>query len=673
MQNGGSYYAMKNYMTEKVIFKYNLIGLILEGIAVSEIHVATGVTENYLKLTFGSINWKIPFNTMKTNLHVVIKNTQQMTFNMMGLLYNSNEELIKRNKIYSDIILNLEKNVTKLLEEYYDYSGIFQDSLDYLYAQVKNFSGEFFNELIVLIENVYDNYTIILNKTENEEYEIMNEIRNITKKEYMDYINKMFDLIISFKDKTLQLLINIKKEVDKIQTFQIDILYDIMDIISDSLLAFKEFHEKLFKAVDKGVTNFKYDLRDYIEETIGDLLYLTDFLSINMNKNEILKNAIDFEKRETVTIKLKDFRNIVLRILEILNNDIINDYESEMSINNENSLKYSKEYLIKNCIEELDNNSTILIEEIKTKIHLMNHYEIYAEDIQIINEINNKSFIEFNNELYEQALSYINQISPEFSDKNSDLIKNKNSLFSLSKNLTSTINQEIDDINEYINLYSSNYLNDKNYDLDFNLYNFRKYFKNEKISSLFKDCTNIVTNTLKEHFKGIIIKNYGLASTYLDEVFYEFRKAPQYRLLGNIFDVSYNKFKNSLENVMNLITSNELRNSISDNFYNVSKFILNHIEKKMNSIKKYYLNEKNGHNFYKLDLIEEEIYKLSDNINNYFNSSSIQSVIPNTPDESIQKLITEKINDLNYKYSEIFNLAEEKKFIKWTVKLFNFV
>ena len=51
-----------------------------------------------------------------------------------------------------------------------------------------------------------------------------------------------------------------------------------------------------------------------------------------MNKNEILINAIDFEKRETVTIKLKNFRDIVLRILEILNDNIINDYEEEMSI-----------------------------------------------------------------------------------------------------------------------------------------------------------------------------------------------------------------------------------------------------------------------------------------------------------------------------------------------------
>ena len=66
-----------------------------------------------------------------------------MTYNFMGLLYYSNEDLKIRNKIYSGIILDLEKNVSKLLEDYYDYSGLFIDSLDYLYDQVKNFSGEF--------------------------------------------------------------------------------------------------------------------------------------------------------------------------------------------------------------------------------------------------------------------------------------------------------------------------------------------------------------------------------------------------------------------------------------------------------------------------------------------------------------------------------------------------
>lgn len=46
---------MKNFEYEKILFKYNLIGLILEGIVVSKIDVSTGETNNYLKLTFGFI------------------------------------------------------------------------------------------------------------------------------------------------------------------------------------------------------------------------------------------------------------------------------------------------------------------------------------------------------------------------------------------------------------------------------------------------------------------------------------------------------------------------------------------------------------------------------------------------------------------------------------------
>ena len=324
LETSDSYYGMKNFEKEKILFKYNLIGLILEGIIVSKIDVSTGISDNYIKVTLGFINLKIKFKTMQTNLHIIIKNTHQMTYNFMSLLYYSNNDLIQRNKIYSDIFIDLEKNVSKLFEEYYDYSGLFRDSLEFLYDQVKNFSGEFFNELIILIENVYDNYISILNKTENNDYDFLDEIRNVTKNEYLNYIDNMFDIIISFKNDTLFFLYKIKQEVDIIHSFQLDVLYDIIDVIDDGKLIFKEFIKKLFKAVERGINIFKYNLRDYMEEIIGDLLYLTDFLSININKNEILKNAIVLEKRQNITIKLKNFRNIILRIEQIINDNIIN-------------------------------------------------------------------------------------------------------------------------------------------------------------------------------------------------------------------------------------------------------------------------------------------------------------------------------------------------------------
>ena len=258
-----------------------------------------------------------------------------MTYNYLYLLSQSNEDLEARNKIYSDIIIDLEKNVSKILEDIYDYSPLFRESLENLYDRVKNFSGIFFNELIELIERVYENYTVILNRTENNGYEIIGNITEATKSEYINYINNMTEDIINFENDTLVFLRNALNEVNIIRSaFQLDVLYDIVDVIYDGLLVFKEFTKKLFKAVDRGVTSFKYDLRDFMEEKIGELLYLTDFLSVNLNKNEILRNAISEDDRQRVTLKLKNFRNIILRIMEIITDKIFRDYAEEMSVNN---------------------------------------------------------------------------------------------------------------------------------------------------------------------------------------------------------------------------------------------------------------------------------------------------------------------------------------------------
>ena len=660
-----SYYGMKNFEKEKVLFKYNLIGLILEGIVVSKIDVSTGKCDNYFKMTIGFISFKIKFKSMQSNLHIIIKNTHQMTYNFMGLLYFSNEDLKIRNKIYSEIILDLEKNASKLLEKYYDYSGLFRDSLNNLYNQVKNFSGDFFNELIELIEKVYDNYTLILKQTENDEYEILNQIRNVTKNEYINYINNMFDIIIYFKNDTLTFLYNIKNEVDKIQIFVIDILYDIFDIIYDGILVFKEFIKKLFKAVERGVTNFKYDVRDFMEEVIGQLLYLTDFLSVNINKNEILKNAIDIEKRNRVTNKLKNFRNIILRIIEILNSNIINDYEQEMSLDNEYSIKYQKENIIILCIEEIDNKSIYIIEEIKLKIKYMNMYETYANNIQIINGITNKSFIEYNNDIYDNILINIEKISPEYLDKDSDLIKDKNYLFFLSNNISNTINQEINDINNYIEKCSSSFIFENNYNFDYNMNNFKKYFTNEYINSLFNDFKSLILEALQVHYIEIIKTNYDILYEYMEDVLNNFNKSAHLRILGTAFINTYNNLKGTFQEMAYLPSSEEFLNFIEYNFYNVSNFVLDYINEKVSSINKYYFNEKNKNNFYKLDLFQQEIDKLSNNINNFFNEikleTDIKQKILNITFNEISVLNKEKEKKLNDLYDEIYKLAEDVK------------
>ena len=114
-----------------------------------------------------------------------------------------------------------------------------------------------------------------------------------------------------------------------------------------------------------------------------------------------------------------------------------------------------------------------------------------------------------------------------------------------------------------------------------------------------------------------------------------------------------------------MASSDEYLNFISDNFNNVSNYILNHINKKLQSIKKYYLNETNNNNFYKLDLIQEEIYKLSNNINNYFNEMNLemdikQMILTITLNE-IPALNKEKENKLVDLYNKIYKLTEKNK------------
>ena len=66
-----------------------------------------------------------------------------------------------------------------------------------------------------------------------------------------------------------------------------NLLYDIIDQIYESKLIFKKFNRNLFNSIEKGILTFKCDINDCIDIIIGQLLYITDFLGVNINKNEI--------------------------------------------------------------------------------------------------------------------------------------------------------------------------------------------------------------------------------------------------------------------------------------------------------------------------------------------------------------------------------------------------
>ena len=283
-----TYYGMKKITQVKQLYNYNLIGLRMEKQLFIENDPSTGIVSLYTISIFGNRNTKIKTGENYSNLHIIIEKKNQMGYNLITLLNQSNYELIKRNKNYADVIIDLEKNMSNLVQEYFDYSNVFKNDINNMYHQVKNFAGEFFDELIDLIIKNYDNFIIILNNSKQGKYEIMNNIRVTIEEEYINYIYNMLNSLEKFQNNTSIFLENIQKEIEKINDFQIDLLYDLVDQIYNAKQIFKNFNKNLFKAIEKGIITFRYDIRDYIEEIIGELLYLTDFLCTNINQNEIL-------------------------------------------------------------------------------------------------------------------------------------------------------------------------------------------------------------------------------------------------------------------------------------------------------------------------------------------------------------------------------------------------
>ena len=197
-----SYYGLKKITYAKDLYKYNLLGIKMQKQILNEINPRKGTTSTYFVMTFGNVNFKVKVADQQTNLHIILEQKNKMAYNLILLLNQSNIDLIERNKNYLEVIINLENNISNLLLNY-DYSELFKDSLNNLSAQISNFSGDIFDELILLIDRVYENYTYILNNIINDDYDFINQIIMITREEYIKYIYNMINLIEIFENDTI--------------------------------------------------------------------------------------------------------------------------------------------------------------------------------------------------------------------------------------------------------------------------------------------------------------------------------------------------------------------------------------------------------------------------------------------------------------------------------------
>ena len=652
------YYGMKNMEYSKSLFHLNLIGIQMKLEIINTMIVKEGKAVIKIKLQFAFIKISITLKTLQTNMHLAIRNYNEMGFTELYLINESNNKLINQTDKYCDIILNLEKDFNSLLVNKHDFSNIFKESFNEMYEQIKNFTTIIFQEFIQIIRNAYDNYTEVLEDVNENKHEVFNEIRKIIKYEYINFIYSMLVLVEEFNNKTFIFLFEVSEEVSRIDNFQIDLLYDLIDIVYEAKKIFKDFNKNLFLAIEKGIKAFKLDFNDFIHDMMGDLLYLIDFLSINLNKNDILRNGMDDLIREELTIKLKNIRNIINVIVDNLKKNIELDYKEEINERNINSIKVYSETKLKEYLENLEYRSENIIIDIKNKIVFINLYELYADNMDKIEEITNEVNEVYFSDIYNDTLEKVKNMEPEYLKENSKLLKNREKLINIVDLIDQNIDEEIKEINEYIYNYTNDFKNRRQYFLYYNYYNFMKSFIDSSLENLRNNFIKLINDTVLISIRNTLNYNYNLGCEYLNELVKAFKSINKRdEMLQTSFWTKYSSFiKTFQEYLPNCYSDKSIE--VYKQYYNkIRNDIIDKIISNMSEINYYYFNISiYQEDFYFIFQINNKIEYLKNKFEQYFNEEYFNTYLANY----IYRFTSENLNPLNDQlYKQFENLRKQ--------------
>ena len=433
----------------------------------------------------------------------------------------------------------------------------------------------------------------ILEEVKKGQYNVFNIIRETIKNDYKDYIKFMNNLLINFCNNTLLILDNIQEEMEKIDEFSIDYFYDIIDVLIDGKMILKEYVLKLFSSVEKGIIILKKNINNNAEKNIGDFLYITDFLSINLNKNELLKKAFEEDTRKELSFKLYEFRNIVNFIINLLIYNINNDYSKEITDNN--GIKFLTNELVYKNSERIQNEENKIIKICEEKINNLNIFELYNSNLEAINNITNKTIMESIDDSYNNILLQAMKIEPEYLNKNSDINAKKHELFNITSSIINEVNQKNFEINNYIENYTKNYYENNFYNLHNNISNTKQYFMDEEMNNLFKEFDKLINNIIKINLTNIFSKNYDLVKQALDEEKSLFDSKSgifwwKNLYMGSSFEDKYYYYTNITKQIYDE-SLNDLPKLAIKYFEKIITEIENKVKNKINSLKKYYFED----------------------------------------------------------------------------------
>ena len=633
------------------IFKTNIFGLKLQFQIIESFDIISGKIEMQFILTIGCLDFEFPFKTFDFGIKKIIDDSQSMAKKLMDLLKESSKGINELNNEYSSNLINYEKDIKELIQNPYDFSDLYRKPYNDLYNSIKNFTTETFKELINTINECHDKYSILLNKVKNGEEVSINEIREIIQSQYFSFIEAMVNNLDKFYNQSIKYLNDIENLIT--ENCQIDILYDIKDNLVKAKKIFSKFVNLLFKAIEKGTSYFKYNLKQYIETLIGDLLINSQFISESLNENEILINAISEKDKNSIVQKLKNFKNIVNGITEYLFNKIDEDYDINFNNDNPKNIKIKVTQDVNQIYDNFEKDSTDLVEKITKLIKYMEIYELYISNLDNIDNINNKLQNTMYNDTFSNILSIMN--------KNIDINFNKEGLNEKTQEIVDYLNGEIIDINEYISKFIGQYELENKYKILSNMTKIRKYFLSDEMKKLMNDYYNLIINSIEEKIKETIYDNYNKGIAYVKKVYerlYEKRHKDAIGVSGRFLNIIPKFVANNAQLLSKILI--EFPELAKKHFIKIRIDIINYFEKKLSQIKKYYLGEEIYNNF--IDLYTKEINNVKDNIKFYFNedvfSKELSINISNYTNERTIKMDDEKSKEYQYIYDKIMRIQD---------------
>ena len=213
-------------------------------------------------------------------------------------------------------------------------------------------------------------------------------------------------------------------------------------------------------------------------------------------------------------------------------------------------------------------------------------------------------------------------LKPEYINEEISISKNKNKLFDLSKNIVNEINKEINEINGFIFDYTNQYIEENIYNIHYNMYYFRKCFLDKQMKELLNEFYLLVNRTIKKHFIEMIDYNFNLLNQVFKEENNYFNKyrSEDRRFLCRGFISRFYEYESKFEQYLGLTYSEDFLNLLEKYFYKLRDDILIYVKNKIFSIKKYYFDiDLYKSEFYFHEQSDNEILKIIDNINNYYN------------------------------------------------------